>query len=58
MRDQKQGDGKRRELYLAKANEADGRAAKANGDDDRQVWKAIADGYRELASLTDKQKGG
>jgi hypothetical protein len=48
---------KRREQYLAKANEADKQAAKTDDDYNRQVWKAIADTYRALALLNQKRTG-
>jgi hypothetical protein len=49
---------KRREQFLAKANEADEQAVKTDDDYNRQVWKAIADSYRALALLDKKRTGG
>ena len=39
--------------YLAKAKEADERAAKASDPLTRQAWEKIAEGYRELIRRAD-----
>jgi len=43
---------KRRAEYLAKAEDAKGKAAKSKRSEDREKWERIAAAYRGLADTT------